>query len=372
MTVDRPLRILHIIKGLGRGGAERLLPETIAAHNGRFHFDVVYFLPWKNQLVGDLESLGCSVHLLPASGAVGMMRQVAPLRRLIRDGAYDLVHCHLPWAGIVGRRAARLEGVPAVYTEHNNYFSYNPLTRLAHRLGISSFQKIIAVSDDAAAALKKARVAGNVSLVLNGVNTATFDRDNYDTAALRKELNIPADTRVITTVAVFRKQKRLDRWLAIAKGIIETRAAAHFLVIGDGPMKEELLAITRSQGLVKYVTFTGLVSDPRPYLAVTDIYLMSSDFEGLPVALLEAMSMKACPVATPVGGIPGLVVHGGNGVLYEPTAPEAAVDEVAKLIENPARLKLMQDNARATVRTGYSVERMVSRLEEIYSTLTQS
>lgn len=82
--------------------------------------------------------------------------------------------------------------------------------------------------------------------------------------------------------------------------------------------------------------------------------------------------MKACPVATPVGGIPGLVVHGGNGVLYEPTAPEAAVDEVAKLIENPARLKLMQDNARATVRTGYSVERMVSRLEEIYSTLTQS
>jgi hypothetical protein len=124
------LKILHLIKSLGRGGAEMLLPETITLHDKqRFSFEVVYFLPWKNQVVSLIEATGTPVTCMPAGNNIQLMLQAGRLIRYIRQHRIDIIHCHLPWAGFLGRYVHLRTGVPVVYTEHNKQERYHGITR---------------------------------------------------------------------------------------------------------------------------------------------------------------------------------------------------------------------------------------------------
>lgn len=361
------MKILHIIKGLGRGGAERLLAETIALHNTAHRFDIVYFLPWKDQLVKDLQQLGCNVYLLSAKSTAAMPLQIPELVRLIRRNGYDILHCHLPWAGIIGRIAARLSGRPIVYTEHNNVFTYHPLTRALHRIKLSWLHHIITVSADTQAALKKMGTNGvPVTTIVNGVNIEKFSRSSAQVSGIRNSLRLPPGTTVVATAAVFRPQKRLDRWLHIAARVREKKANVHFLILGDGPEREKLRAIAASHNLDSVVTFAGLVEDPTPYLAGADIYLMSSDYEGLPVALLEAMSMDCAPVVTAVGGIPAVIRHRENGILYDTEDTNAAADAIVELANSESLRKSLATRARMTVDESFNLRDMVRKLESVY------
>ena len=136
-------RILVLIKGLGIGGAEKLISEGARYWDrDRFDYSVAYVLPWKDQLVGELEKLGIDVELL------GTDRGLTPItltrfRQVIRRRSIDLVHAHLPTMGIVARLASP---VPVVYTEHNMADSYRPLTRAANRLTYGRNRAAMAVS----------------------------------------------------------------------------------------------------------------------------------------------------------------------------------------------------------------------------------
>jgi glycosyltransferase involved in cell wall biosynthesis len=366
--VSQKIKILHIIKSLGRGGAEMLLPETLKLHNReQFEFHYIYFLPWKNQMVSAIEEAGGKVTCLEASNNMQIMLKTRSVVRYIRENNIQLIHCHLPWAGIVGRWAARLTSVPVLYTEHNNFFTYNRITRMVHRFRINWFRLVIAVSDDAAKALREG-VQDRVKIrtVLNGVNTDRFDPKKFNKIELKQSFGLLPETKVISTVAVFRKQKRLDRWLTIAKQLVQHDSSVRLIIMGDGPLRKEIMALAEQYQLTNTITFTGLIEDPRPYLACTDIYLMSSDFEGLPIALLEAMSMTCVPVVTEVGGIPSVVKPGTNGFLYKPEDTDEAIRIVSDLIKNQEmRIKLGKE-ARNSILQSFSMNRMVHELEEIY------
>jgi glycosyltransferase involved in cell wall biosynthesis len=366
-------KVLHVIKGLGRGGAERLLVETVPAHTKEFKFDIVYFLPWKNQLVQELEMLGCRVYLLPARYTITMLLQIPALLRLIRREKYGLVHCHLPWAGIVGRWAGRLSGTPVVYTEHNNFFTYSRPTRFLHRIGMRWFAYLITVSQDAQHALQTALpVLPPIRTILNGVNTRKFARTAFAGTAVRAQLGLAPQGYVVVSVAVFRPQKRLDRWLDVAAAATALDPHISFVLIGDGLERDALTRKIQELRLTERVRMPGLLTDPRPYLACADAYLMTSDYEGLPVALLEAMSMECVPVVTPVGGIPDVITDRQNGVLIDAEESEAAANKLLAMLQDTTYSKMLRMAARETVRTHYSIERMVSELEQLYQAVIQT
>ena len=111
------IKVLHIIKSLGRGGAEMLLPETIRLHDPfRFGFEVIYFLPWKNQLASQLESSGVPVTCFSANNNLQMMLRAEKIISYIRKQKIQLIHCHLPWAGFLGRYIHLRTGMPVLYT----------------------------------------------------------------------------------------------------------------------------------------------------------------------------------------------------------------------------------------------------------------
>lgn len=360
------IKILHIIKSLGRGGAEMLLPETLKYHDQeQFEFHYIYFLPWKDQVVKPIERNGGKVTCLSASNNIGIALKVPALVNYIQDNNIKLVHCHLAWAGIAGRIAAKVAGVPVIYTEHNNFSSYHVLTKLMSRLTLPLNDLTIAVSADAEQASKQVVAHEKLQLVLNGVDTASFQR-GVRAVELRQRLGIPEDHVVVATVAVFRKQKRLDVFVRVAAGIAARHEKVSFVLIGDGPERAEVEELAKQAGLQGRIHFEGLQHNVMPYFDMTNIYLMTSDYEGLPIALLEAMSMSCAPVATNVGGIPEVVEDGVSGLLSPAGDVAALQQQVEALIHNKERRLEIASNARKRIEQHFSMKKMVRELEAIY------
>lgn len=114
------IKILHIIKSLGRGGAEMLLPETLKEHHqDQFEFHYIYFLPWKNQMVEAIETAGGKVSCFTAKNNLQLLLQYSKIIQYCKENQIQLIHAHLPWAGFVSRLIYFKTGIPVIYTEHN-------------------------------------------------------------------------------------------------------------------------------------------------------------------------------------------------------------------------------------------------------------
>lgn len=359
------LHVCHLIKGLGRGGAERLLPQLARSWGGRLKLSVGYFLPWKDALAGELEEAGCAVRCFGARSAAGMLARSPAVARWLRRERVDLVHAHLPLAGVTARIAGRLVRTPVVYTEHNLQERYHPLTRRANLATWGWQREVVAVSDGVAESIARHAPAGvPVRVVRNGIEIAPADEAGG--RELRARVGISEAAPVVGTVAVFRRQKRLDLWLAAARRIADREPEARFLVVGDGPLRGEIEALAGRLGLADRVAFTGLLDDVRPCLAAIDVYLMTSEFEGLPLALLEAMAAGRAVVVTAVGGVAEAVSDGDSGVVRRFGDVEGLAEAAADLLAAPERRLALGAAARERVAGSFGIDRMASELEAVY------
>jgi glycosyltransferase involved in cell wall biosynthesis len=371
VTSRRPaaLRVGHLIKGLGRGGAERLLVQLARAHGPGIELAVGYFLPWKDALVGELEAAGCQVTCFDARSPAGMVARFPAVAAWLRDDGVDLVHAHLPLAGVVARLAGRRAGVPVVYTEHNLLERYHPLTRRANLATWRLQRAVVAVSEGVAGSIARHAPPGvPVRVVRNGIEIPADDDDAG--RAARAALGIAPDAPVVGTVAVFRRQKRLDLWLEIARRIAERQPAARFLLVGEGPLRAATEVLAARLGLGGRALFAGQREDVRPYLAALDVYLMSSEFEGLPLALLEAMAAGRAVVATAVGGVPEAIADGESGVVRAFGDVAGLAAAAAGLLADPARRAALGAAARRRVAERFGIRRMAGELEAIYREAT--
>ena len=366
------ITVLHLIKSLGRGGAETLLTETLSAHDEtRFTSGYAYFLPWKNQLVAALEAMGATVTLFPVARSGGILLKAPAVAQFVKARRVDILHCHLPLAGVCGRLASCLRNVPVVYTEHNTQDRYHFLTRWANLLTLGLNACVIAVSDEVAASIRKYKGPDfPVRVVRNGVSLQRFDPGPWNSRSCKARLGIDPDDAVIGTVCVFRTQKRLNAWLEIAVALAQHHPRLRFVLVGDGPLMPQVRQWVAEAGLQDRVLLAGVQEDVRPYLAAMDLFMMTSEFEGLPIAMLEAMAMERVVLATKAGGIAEVIEHGRNGFLVDRAAPLQLVGIATRLLgDSPLRLRIGA-NARARVRDRFSVERMVGELESVYSGLT--
>lgn len=363
--------VLHLIKSLGRGGAETLLPETLKLHDkNNFNFHCIYFLPWKDQMVSAIREAGGVTTCIPASNNIQLLMRVGEVVRYVRANNIDVIHAHLPWAGIVARIVGRKTGIPVVYTEHNKLERYHFLTRWMNVLTMNWLREIIAVSQDVAVSIKKFKptLKPRLEVVLNGVNIDFFKPGSGEGLTIRKSLGIPTDALVVGTIAVFRFQKRLDLWIELASKIKEQLPEAHFIIVGDGPLKEQLLK-KKDDLRMDALHFVGLQTEVRPYLGAFDIYMMSSVFEGLPIALLEAMSSGCAVVSTDAGGIKEVIRHEQDGLLCGVDDASRLVTYVNQLSNDRHKLATYAANARTRVAESFSIASMVEKLEQVYRRL---
>lgn len=358
--------VLHIIKSLGRGGAEMLLPATLKEHDrSAFDFHYIYFLPWKDQLVPALEQAGGRVTCLSAANNVAMLFRLVRLIRYIKENEIQLLHCHLPWAGIVGRLAGWWLNIPVLYTEHNKQERYHFLTRWLNRITLPLSHRVIAVSEEVARSILAVKGSSfAVDVIKNGVDIDLFS--GLDRGSARDALRIPDTSLVVGNVCVFRKQKRLLVWLSLAEQVHREYPEVIFLLVGAGPLAPEVAAHIQANHMQPYVICPGLQTDVRPFLACMDIFMITSEFEGLPVAMLEAMAAGIPVVSTQAGGIGEVVGDGREGFVVPVETPESLLMPLQRLIQDESLRNKLGRNAYQRVQSAFSLQRMTQQLEALY------
>jgi glycosyltransferase involved in cell wall biosynthesis len=364
------IRVLWLTKGLGPGGAERLLLSFAAnADQDRFDLRAAYLLPWKDHLVTELAQLGVPASCLDG-GRPGDPRWASRLRALVRDAGIQVVHVHSPLVAALARPTLRsLPGRrrPAlVGTEHNLWSSHHPVTRWANRLTLPLEDVTLAVSEEVRASMHP-RLAGRTEVVVQGVDVEGIAARRGERDSARAELGIGPDEVLVATVANLRGNKDYPTMLAAARRLADTGIPIRFVSVGQGPLAQELETTREQLGLGDRFRFLGYRDDPVRVLVAADVFCLSSRFEGLPIALLEAMAAGLPVVATTVGGIPTVVTDGQEGRLVPPGDPGALANAVAELADRESRSRLAKA-ATARVRS-FGIDRAVQRQQELYEQL---
>jgi glycosyltransferase involved in cell wall biosynthesis len=358
--VDRT-RVLVLIKGLGIGGAERLIAEG-ALHWDRRGLDyrVAYFLPWKNQLVEEIAGLGIAVDCLGSKRGLGMTAY-RRLRSLVSDWRPDIIHSHLPTAGIMARLAGR---TPVVYTEHNIAGSYRQPTRLVNRLTYGRNAAVIAVSDAVAESL--VGFPGVPPRVIpNGVSVSVSPSE---IEVVRAELGIRPGQALVAHVGNIRPHKGHENLIAATTLLVAKQP--NVLVVSVGAEKNEgdlarVRASAEAAGVSHHIRFMGRREDARSFLAASDVVVNPADVEGLPLAILEGLALSRPVVATAVGGVPAVVVDRVTGLLVPPGDPEALAAGIVEALESPDAKGWGQAGAELIL-SDYGISRMIADYESLY------
>jgi glycosyltransferase involved in cell wall biosynthesis len=363
-------RVLILIKGLGRGGAEQLLASAAPyADRSRFEYEVAYVLPWKDALVGELERQGLRVSCLGGGRRGAWTLQ---LRSLVRERRVDLVHAHLPYAAIGARVALAGPGRPRlVYTEHNLWESYKPPTYWANLLTFGRSDHVFAVSDVVRASIRYPRVLGwrrlpPLETLYHGLDRAAMGRPQPD--GVREEFGIPDHAPIVGTVANFRHTKGHGYLLRAASLVREAVPDVRFLLVGQGPLEAEVRREVARLGLDRTVIFAGFREDVPRLTAAIDVFALSSVHEGLSIALMEAMALAKPPVVTRVGGLPELVEDRRSGLLVPPADAPALATGILALLQDPA-LRVSLGRAAQRRAADFDIRSAVSRMEEVYTEL---
>jgi glycosyltransferase involved in cell wall biosynthesis/GNAT superfamily N-acetyltransferase len=331
------VRVLWVAKGLGPGGAERLLVAAAQRHDHtRFEIECAYVLPWKDHLAGELEAAG--VQAICVSRTRRDVRWPLRLARLVRDGNYDVVHVHSPLPGSVARLAARTMPTASrpriIATEHNRWETHRPPTRWLNRLTSRWNQATYAVTDEVSASVR-GRAGDGVATLRHGIDVAAVRAQRADRAAVRTELGLAEDEFVVGTVANFRPQKDYPNLLAAARHLADGGVAVRIVAVGQGPDEAEVRALHESLGLGDRVLLTGFRADATRVMAACDAFVLASQWEGLPVALMEALALDLPVAATAVGGVAEELAPDSDALLVPASDARALADAIARLVTDP-------------------------------------
>lgn len=366
------LKVLHLLVTMPVGGAEDLIANIITGLNPvRFRTAVACIGP--PGLVGrelqagghEVISLGLDLKHTPA------LTVVRAVRRLLRETAPDILHTHLYHPNLYGRLAALGLGLPGVVAAvHNSYTRVKFHRRLWNFLLARTTDRVLVGSRQVYDEVR--RIDGvppdRLRLMPYGIPLRDLEtEESYDAA--RAKLGVAGF--VIGMVGRLEEQKGHRYLLAAVPELAQEIAGLTVLVVGEGRRQEALQRQVQDLGLGSKVRFLGTRRDlPLIYRAL-DLLVHPSLWEGLPLALLQAMGAGLPVVATRVSGVQDVISEGVNGLLTPPGDSQALTGAILELYRQPDRRARLGEAARRTIEAGYSLEAMIMQLETLYQEIVQ-
>jgi len=375
---------MHVITRLDLGGAQQNTLFCVT-HHDRTRFEVELAAGSGGLL--DAEALAiddAQVRLLPclrhAIAPLWDLVTIFRLRSFMRARRIDLVHTHSSKAGILGRAAAVLSGVPTVvHTVHGWSFNdtqpawlrqlYVQLERLAARF---TDRLIVVSSRDRERGL--AHGIGSreqYDVIHSGIELERFRRPSRDRETVRRELGIEPQQLLVGTIACLKPQKAPLDFVRAAEVAYRRNPRLRFVIAGDGELEPSVRALIRELGLEQIVHLLGWRRDVVELLHAMDVFLLTSLFEGLPRAVLQAMAAGTPVIATSVDGTPEVVKDRETGLLVPPSRPDAAARGVLELVEDENLRLHCVSEAKRVLGKGFDIRWMVTHLDRLYLTLLE-
>ena len=360
------MKILQLIKGLGLGGAERHVVDlSLGLMEKGYDVQVAYLLPNKDAMVKEIEEAGIGVHCLGGRSRLGV-EGLFLLWRLLHEFRPDVVHAHLPVPALLARILKLRFGFKLVTTEHNLFPRYHWAVRCVHRITRRLDDVVISCSGEVSKALPWSSI-----VVENGLSTMALPVGQIP-SALRRSASVPASAVVFICIAnLLMKKNHALLVSAFAQAVRlapDVMANARLVLVGqDGTERRSLERRVKDLSLDGLVHFFGPHPRAADLLREADVFCLSSSFEGLPIALLEAMCNGLPAVVTAVGGMPAAVVDGVSGYVVQ-KGDEGSFARALVLLAADSNLRTrMGVAARERVRERYSLEAMVESIAGLYA-----
>lgn len=378
------IRVLHPITRLIIGGAqENTMLTAQLLDNAEWDVTIISGPQTgvEGSLIETVQEQGIPLTLEPT-----LVRELNPVKdllavfrlmRFMKQGGYTIVHTHSSKAGIVGRWAAKLAGVPViVHTVHGwaHHDRQHPLLRayyiLMEKLTLPITDKLIVVS---ALNIEKGLQdgIGNASdyvVIRSGIELDRFGHPQVAREVTRQALGIPLDAPVVGTVTRLSPQKAPLDFVRAAGMVAKARPETYFVMVGDGPLRADVEALAAEVGIRDHLVLTGLRRDVPELMATFDLFALSSLWEGLPRVLPQAMATGLPLVATATDGSAEAVIDGVNGLLVPPGEPEQLAQALVRLLNDPVLARQMGAAGLAQV-DEFSDKRMVAQIEALYRQL---
>lgn len=302
--------------------------------------------------------------------------------RLMRDERFDIVHTHANKVGIMARIAAKISGIPIIIQGvHGWSFQYTLIPKAVNYIFLL-MEKFASRFTDHFVTVSEVLVrdglrhnlgkADQYSVVRSGMELKRFLEVEIDETSFRRSLGIPASRLIVGTVMLFYRRKSPESIVRIAPKILEAVPDTHFLLVGDGDMMPTVKALVEEMDLEDCVTLTGLRNDPEKLMALMDVFVHPALVEILPRVIIQAQATGTPVVSTELGGIPEVINDRVNGFLVPAGDLDALTESIIELLKDPALRTKIGRAAQASTSSAFTVEAMVSSIEQLYDDLIES
>jgi len=375
--MGRRLAILELrsVRGTGGGPEKTILFGAECADRTRFAVTVCYIRDDRDDVFGiDARAANLDIDYVEIRERHSFDVRIWPqLRRLVRDRRIDIVHGHDYKTNLLAYLISKRLGVHALATSHGwtgntkrELWLYYP----ADKRLLARFKRVIAVSSDIKNDLVRAGARPErIEMMLNAIDPAAFRRNPSEVSDVRRALDFKPGEFVIGAVGRLESQKRFDLLIEAFAPLALEQPGLQLVIVGDGSCRHALESQAIALGIRSQCRFLGHRGDISTLHHAFDLFVQSSEYEGTPNAVLEAMAMETPLVATDVGGTRDLARPGVEGLIVPPHSVSALRSAIQDVLGDPESARARAAAARRRIETDLSFETRTRRLEAIYDEL---
>jgi glycosyltransferase involved in cell wall biosynthesis len=377
--MSAPIRVLELrtVRGTGGGPEKTILAGTARTDASAFAITVCYIRDARDEIFSiDRKAAPLGLDYVEVVERHSFDPSIWPrLRQLVRERGIDIVHAHDYKTDLLAWLLARREGVVPLATVHGwtghsrrERWLYYP----ADKRVLARFPRLIAVSGDVRRELIQAGAPPDrVVTVLNGIDPQAFRRDPARSFKVRQALGIAEHAVVVGAVGRLEPQKRFDLLIDAIADLRPAMPGLGLVIAGDGSLRGALVAQARARGLADACLFTGHRTDIADLHHAFDLFVQSSDYEGTPNAVLEAMAMETPLVATDAGGTAEIARDGLEGLIVPAGNRDALVAAIRRALDDRPAALARAAVARRRVETDLSFETRMRKVEQVYVDLVE-
>ena len=366
------IKVLHVTYDMRIGGTEMVIKNIIDGNSDRSIAMSIFCIeeplgPWGEELKKAGTDIS-TAHRQPGFDT----SLIKSLRRHIERYDIDVVHCHqyTPW--VYGTLAALFTKAKVIFTEHGRFYpdSTSWKRQLVNPVLMRATKKATAISHATKDALEEYEFIpkARIDVIYNGIKSLQVD--NTIKAVTKSELAIPEESIVLGTIARFDPIKNQEMMIKAFSAALKENQNLVLVLVGDGEMRPTLEALVQKEGIEDHVRFTGYIKDPSRYLAIMDIFLLSSLSEGTSMTLLEAMSLSKPCIVTDAGGNSEIVEHQQTGLVTENANQKAYTSAINTLCSSPMSIKEMGANGYSVFCQKFNAKNMVAQYAHLYREIT--
>lgn len=364
------LKIAHVLDSLQIGGMERFVTDLAKKQKAAGHEVKIFTVSDGGPFAQELNAAGIPIDIYEKTPGFDL-RFLIHLMRRFKDGRFDVIHTHNPYANTYGVLAGRMAGVRRILNTRHGMGNF-PFDRRREALfkWVSQWiDYVVFVCLKAQDSFQECKIVhpDKSRVVYNGIDLSRYEKLNQnDYEDVRRELGLSATDRIIGCVARLNPAKDLGTLLSALPTVLEEFPDAHVVLVGGGGLFNDLTQLARRLNIEKNVHLLGERSDIPRLLTAMDLFVLPSVTEGMALTLIEAMAAGRPIIATNVGGNPEVVIDQFTGVIIEPGQPDILASEIKQYFRYPSLGMTYGENARKRAFSAFSIDQMKDSYMELY------